>query len=47
MARFAATTAVCLLTYQLLVRHTWVSVLLNGKRHPRTARPATAHVPST
>jgi glucan biosynthesis protein C len=47
LANIAATTAVCLLTYQLLVRHTWVSVLLNGKRHPRTAHPATAHVPST
>lgn len=22
---------------QLLVRHTWISMLLNGKRHPRSA----------
>lgn len=29
------TSAVCLGTYELLVRRTWVSVLLNGKRHPR------------
>jgi glucans biosynthesis protein C len=32
----AATTAVCLATYQGFVRFTWVSVLLNGKRHART-----------
>jgi glucans biosynthesis protein C len=29
------TTAFCLASYELFVRHTWVSVLLNGKRHPR------------
>ena len=29
------TTVLCLASYQLWVRHTWVSVLLNGKRHPR------------
>lgn len=29
------TSVVCLGTYELLVRRTWVSVLLNGKRHPR------------
>jgi peptidoglycan/LPS O-acetylase OafA/YrhL len=31
----AATTAVCLASYHLFVRFTWVSVLLNGKRHIR------------
>jgi glucan biosynthesis protein C len=31
----ATTTLVCLASYQLFVRHTWISVLLNGKRHPR------------
>jgi surface polysaccharide O-acyltransferase-like enzyme len=35
----AATTLVCLASYHLFVRFTWVSVLLNGKRHART--PAT------
>lgn len=34
----AATTLVCVGSYQLLVRHTWVSMLLNGKRHQRSAR---------
>lgn len=33
----AATTLVCVGSYQLFVRHTWVSKLLNGKRHPRLA----------
>jgi peptidoglycan/LPS O-acetylase OafA/YrhL len=32
----AATTVVCLASYHLLVRFTWVSVLLNGKRHARS-----------
>ena len=31
----AATSALSLASYQLLVRHTAVSVLLNGRRHPR------------
>lgn len=35
LLNIGATTAVCLASYELLVRHTWVSVLLNGKRHPR------------
>lgn len=34
----AATTLVCLGSYQLFVRHTWISQLLNGKRHPRPRR---------
>jgi glucans biosynthesis protein C len=33
----AATTLLCLATYQLFVRFTFVSRLLNGKRHVRTA----------
>lgn len=38
----AGTTVICLASYELFVRHTWVSVLLNGKRHPRrTAVPMT------
>jgi hypothetical protein len=35
----AATTAVCLLSYQLCVRHTFIGVLLNGKRQEK-AEPA-------
>ncbi|MEJ6022313.1 acyltransferase family protein [Ramlibacter sp. PS4R-6] len=42
----AATTAVCLASYQLFVRHTWVSVLLNGKRHERAPRPPAALTPA-
>ena len=34
-----ATTAVCLASYHLVVRFTWVSVLLNGKRHERPQAP--------
>ena len=37
-----ATTLVCVGSYQLLVRHTWISQLLNGKRHPRAARAVPA-----
>jgi hypothetical protein len=32
----AATTVVSLLTYQLFVRHTFIGVLLNGRRAPKT-----------
>jgi dienelactone hydrolase/peptidoglycan/LPS O-acetylase OafA/YrhL len=42
-----ATTAVCLLTYLLLVRHTPVSILLNGRSHPVPLRPLTIAVAST
>jgi glucan biosynthesis protein C len=31
----AGTTLVCLATYHLFVRSTWIGQLLNGKRHPR------------
>lgn len=36
----AATTLLCLASYQLCVRHSWIGQLLNGKRHPRAARDA-------
>ena len=36
----AATTLVCLGSYELFVRHGWISQLLNGKRHPRRGRQA-------
>lgn len=38
-----ATTAVCLVTYHLFVRRSWVSVLLNGRRH---GAPQPAMVPA-
>lgn len=41
----AATTVACLITYQLFVRHTFIGVLLNGKRVPKAdqlAVPAAA-----
>jgi membrane-bound acyltransferase YfiQ involved in biofilm formation len=39
----AATTLVCLASYHLLARFTWVSVLLNGKRHERRATTSPAY----
>ena len=40
LLNIAATTAVCLVTYQMFVRRSWVSVLLNGRRHPPASQPA-------
>lgn len=37
-----ATTAACLLTYQLFVRYTLIGVLLNGRRQPIAAAPVLA-----
>jgi glucans biosynthesis protein C len=37
----AATTFVCLVSYHLLVRFTWLGALLNGRRHVRPAVPQT------
>lgn len=42
LINITATTALCLLTYKLFVRHTWVGVLLNGVRHPRGGTPPAA-----
>ncbi|QNA89645.1 acyltransferase family protein [Massilia sp. Dwa41.01b] len=42
----AATTAACLLSYQLFVRRTFVGVLLNGRRLPG-ASPSAAPAPHT
>jgi len=36
----AAVLAVCLLSYQLLVRHTWIGGWLNGRRVPRSQMSA-------
>jgi glucan biosynthesis protein C len=37
-----ATTLVCLATYHLCVRNTWIGVLLNGKRQSERKQPAAA-----
>lgn len=42
----AATTLVCLASYQLFVRSTWVGLLLNGRRHPRLSNGVPAHAAS-
>lgn len=39
----AATTAVCLASYHVAVRSTWVGVLLNGKRNATTSSREIAH----
>jgi membrane-bound acyltransferase YfiQ involved in biofilm formation len=33
-----ATTAACLITYQVLVRYTFIGVLLNGRRQPKAVQ---------
>jgi glucans biosynthesis protein C len=40
LINIAATTLVCLVSYHLLVRFTWVGALLNGRRHVRPTVPA-------
>lgn len=42
LINIAATTAACLASYHLLVRNTWVGVLLNGKRRSAPTTPARA-----
>lgn len=39
----AATTVVCLASYHVLVRSTWVGVLLNGRRNPATSPRGILH----
>ena len=46
LLNITATTFVCVATYHLFVRYTWVSVLLNGKRHTRAPRPPAALTPA-
>jgi peptidoglycan/LPS O-acetylase OafA/YrhL len=36
----AVTTGVLLLSYELMVRHSWIGLLLNGRKVPRSRRPA-------
>jgi glucan biosynthesis protein C len=43
----AATTVICIASYQLAVRSTWVGALLNGRRHARQLSANLTHVPST
>jgi fucose 4-O-acetylase-like acetyltransferase len=42
----AGTTALCLASYHLFVRSTWVGVLLNGRRHPHPSSGKLVHVAS-
>jgi fucose 4-O-acetylase-like acetyltransferase len=42
LLNIALTTLACLLSYQLLVRHTFIGVLLNGKRQQKQRQPAVA-----
>lgn len=39
----AATTVVCLASYHVAVRSTWIGVLLNGKRNPKTSSREILH----